>query len=77
MASFSCRDGQYKRSKHEMHCMLCMLCMLTMSRQKIKECNAFNAKYVKTVNYKTHPRISAHNILNIQLIFNLKKVLES
>ena len=27
--------------------------------------------------YKTHPHVSAHNFLNIQLIFNLQKVLES
>ena len=27
--------------------------------------------------YKTHPHVSAHNFLNIQLIFNPQKVLES
>ena len=27
--------------------------------------------------YKTHPHVSVHNFLNIQLIFNLQKVLES
>ena len=41
--------------------------------------NAFNAMYVNAVNAKdidsTH--ILAHNFLNIQLIFNLEKLLES
>ena len=32
---------------------------------KIKACNAFNAIYVDTVRYKTHPHIPAHNFLNI------------
>ena len=46
---------------------------------KIKACNALNAMFVKTVDttVKTHPHISAHNFLNIQPIFNPKKVLES
>ena len=46
---------------------------------KIKARNALNAMFVKTVNttVKTHPHIPAHNFLNIQLIFNLQKVLES
>ena len=46
---------------------------------KIKASNALNAKFVETVDttVKTHPHIPAHNFLNIQLIFNLKKVLES
>ena len=42
---------------------------------KIKACNALNAVFVKTV--KTHPHIPAHYFLNIQLIFNPQKVLES
>ena len=46
---------------------------------KIKACNALNAMFVDTVDttVKTHPQIPAHNFLNIQLIFNLKKALES
>ena len=46
---------------------------------KIKASNALNAKFVETVDttVKTHPHIPAHNFLNIQLIFNLQKVLES
>ena len=42
---------------------------------KIKAHNALNAMFVKTVNttVKTHPHIPAHNFLNIQPIFNLKK----
>ena len=46
---------------------------------KIKACNALNAMFVETVNttVKTHPHIPAHNFLNIQLIFNPQKVLES
>ena len=43
---------------------------------KIKACNAFNAIYVDT-QYKTHPHIPTHNFLNIQPIFNPKKVLQS
>ena len=42
---------------------------------KIKARNALNAMFVETV--KTHPHIPAHNFLNIQLIFNPQKVLES
>ena len=46
---------------------------------KIKACNALNATFVETLDttIKTHPHIPAHNFLNIQLIFNLKKVLKS
>ena len=46
---------------------------------KIKGRNALNAMFVETVNttVKTHPHIPAHNFLNIQLIFNLQKVLKS
>ena len=46
---------------------------------KIKARNALNAMFVETVNstVKTHPHIPAHNFLNIQLIFNPQKVLES
>ena len=46
---------------------------------KIKESNALNAMFVETVDttVKTHPYIPAHNFLNIQLIFNQQKVLES
>ena len=46
---------------------------------KIKAHNALNAMFVETVNstVKTHPHIPAHNFLNIQLIFNPQKVLES
>ena len=46
---------------------------------KIKACNALNAMFVETVvtTVKTHPHIPAHNFLNIQLIFNPQKVLES
>ena len=34
-------------------------------------------KWPLTLQYKTHPHVSAHNFLNIQPIFNLQKVLES
>ena len=46
---------------------------------KIKARNALNAMFVETVDttVKTHPHIPAHNFLNIQLIFNPQKVLES
>ena len=46
---------------------------------KIKACNALNAMFVETVDttLKTHPHIPAQNFLNIQPIFNPKKVLES
>ena len=46
---------------------------------KIKASNALNTMFVETVDttVKTHPHIPAHNFLNIQPIFNLKKVLES
>ena len=46
---------------------------------KIKAGKALNAMFVKTVDttVKTHPHIPAHNFLNAQLIFNLKKVLKS
>ena len=46
---------------------------------KIKACNSLNAMFVETVDttLKTHPHIPAYNFLNIQLIFNLQKVLES
>ena len=46
---------------------------------KIKACNALNAMFLKTVDttVKTHPHIPAHSFLNIQMIFNLQKVLES
>ena len=46
---------------------------------KIKACNALNAMFLETDNttVKIHPHIPAHNFLNIQPIFNPKKVLES
>ena len=46
---------------------------------KIKARNSLNAMFVETVDttVKTHPHIPAHNFLNIQLIFNPQKVLES
>ena len=46
---------------------------------KMKACNALNAMFVETVDttVKTHPHIPVHNFLNIQLIFNPQKVLES
>ena len=46
---------------------------------RIKACNALNTMFVKTVDttVKTHPHIPAHNFLNIQLILNPQKVLES
>ena len=46
---------------------------------KIKARNALNAMFVETFDttIKMHPHIPAHNFLNIQLIFNLQKVLES
>ena len=46
---------------------------------KIKASNALNAMFVETVDTtgKTHPHIPDHNFLNIQLIFDPQKVLES
>ena len=46
---------------------------------KIKAHNALNAMFVETVNttVQTHPHIPANTFLNIQLIFNPQKVLES
>ena len=46
---------------------------------KIKARNALNAMFVETVDttVKTHTHIPAHNFLNIQLIFNPQKILES
>ena len=46
---------------------------------KIKARNALNAMFVETVDttLKTHPHIPAQTFLNIQPIFNPKKVLES
>ena len=46
---------------------------------KIKACDALNAMFVETVDttVKTHAHIPAHNFLDIQLIFNPQKVLES
>ena len=46
---------------------------------KIKAHNALNAMFVETVDttVKTHPHIPTYNFLNIQLIFNPQKVLES
>ena len=46
---------------------------------KSKASNALNAMFVETVDttVKTYPHIPAQNFLNIQLIFNPKKVLES
>ena len=46
---------------------------------KIKVSNALNAMFDETVDntFKTHPHIPAHDFLNIQLIFNPKKVLKS
>ena len=43
---------------------------------KVKVWNALNAMFVETVDttVKTHPHIPSHNFLNIQLIFNPKKV---
>ena len=43
---------------------------------KIKACNAFNA-ICQSSQYKTHSHISAHNFLNIQLIWHPQIVLES
>ena len=56
----SCRDCRYKRSKHVM---LQWCKSYPMSRQSIQ--NAYRCTHV-----------SAHNFLNIQRIFNPKKVLE-
>ena len=46
---------------------------------KIKACNSLNAMFVETVDttVKTHSHIPGHNLLNIQWILNLQKVLES
>ena len=54
-----------------------ILYMFTLSTYDLSIFNAFNAIYVKAVDTKTHPHISAHNFLNIQPIFNLQKVLKS
>ena len=59
-----------------------MLCMSKVSKDIQIQCNGCNAMYVEGVNRDSKYTIRAHNIfacnfLNIQLIFNLKKVLES
>ena len=47
------------------------ICQYCQYRTRIS--NAFNAIYINTVDTKPHPHISAHNFLNIQLIFNPAK----
>ena len=65
-----------QRSKHPMHWIVYAMLFVDTVDTKIKACNALNAVCWSSW-YKTHPHISAHNFLNIQLIFNLQKVFES
>ena len=60
-------------------CIVYAILFVNTVNMKIKARNALNAMFVKTVDttVKTHPHIPAHNFLNIQPIFNPKKVLES
>ena len=60
-------------------CIVYAILFVDTVNMKIKACNALNAMFVKTFDttVKTHSHIPAHNFLNIQLIFNPKKVLES
>ena len=56
-------------------CIVYVILFVNTVDMKIKARNALNAMFVETIdtNVKTHPHIPAHNFLNIQLIFNLKK----
>ena len=56
-------------------CIVYAILFVNTVDMKIKACNALNAMFVETVDttFKTHPYISSHNFLNIQLIFNPKK----
>ena len=60
-------------------CIVYAILFVNIVDMKIKARNALNAMLVGIVNatVKTHPHIPTHNFLNIQSIFNLKKVLES
>ena len=60
-------------------CILYAMLFVNTVNMKIKAHNALNAMFVEIVNttVNTHPCIPVHNFLNIQPIFNLKKVLES
>ena len=60
-------------------CILYAMLFVDTVNMKINAHNALNSMFVEIVNttVNTHPRIPVHNFLNIQPIFNLKKVLES
>ena len=69
---------QHKGSK-QCYCIVYGILFVDTVDTKIKERNALNAMFVETVDttVKTHPHIPGHNFLNIQLIFNPQKVLQS
>ena len=68
-----------QRIKAMLLCIVYAIFFVDTVNMKIKAQNALNAMFVETVDttVKTHPHIPAHDFLNIQLIFNPKKVLES
>ena len=59
--------------------MLCILKHVEDVKDRSSTLNSCNAMYVEDVEdgKKTYIHIFAHNFLNIQLIFNLEKVLET
>ena len=59
-----------------MHWIVYAMLFVNTVDTKIKACNAFNV-ICQSSRYKTHSHISAHNLLNIQPIFNPQKVLEN
>ena len=77
--SVVCTEMVDKRIKAMLLCIVYAILFVDTVNMKIKAHNALNAMFVETVDttVKIHPHIPAHNFLNIQLIFNPKKVLES
>ena len=75
-----CVKGVERSSKYTVRAV--MPCMSKVAKDIQIQCNDCNAMYVEGVyrdskyTIRTH-NIFAYNFLNIQLIFNLKKVLES
>ena len=61
------------------HQMLCILKHVEDVKDRSSTLNSCNAMYVEDVKdgKKTYIHIFAHNFVNIQLIFNLEKVLET
>ena len=63
-----------------MHWILCLLRLSINPIQSTMRCENSTLLCIKwplTPQYKTHPHVSTHNFLNIQLFFNPQKVLES